>query len=208
GGVLEQALELGHVRLLVAGDDVDRLEAVLDVHPEPRPALVLDLRRDVGRALREVAEVTDGGLHDVLVAEEAADLGRLRRRLHDHQLLAARGGALARHCCPLLSVAPYGPGSGPFPPGPGALTVVPPRQRPPRPVVPRATPGGRTDRHVLPTRQSAPDTPPRPTRAPTAGRTRGPGRRRRPAAVRAPRRSGPPSGRRRRDRKSTRLNSS
>ena len=42
GGVLEQPLELGHVRLLVAGDHVVGREVVVDVDAEPGPLLALD----------------------------------------------------------------------------------------------------------------------------------------------------------------------
>ena len=65
-GVLEQVLELADLRLLVARHDVVGLEAVLDVDREPAPRLVLDLRRGVGGALREVADVADRGLDDVV----------------------------------------------------------------------------------------------------------------------------------------------
>ena len=78
-GFLEQALELGHVRLLVARDDVDRLEVVVDVDPQACPRLALELRRDVRRALRQVADVPDGGLHDEVrpeVPRDGAGLGR------------------------------------------------------------------------------------------------------------------------------------
>jgi hypothetical protein len=78
-GVLEQALELGDVGLLVAGDDVVRLEAVVDVDGHPPPRLVLDLRRGVGGPLGQVADVSDGRLHDEVpaqVARDGAGLGR------------------------------------------------------------------------------------------------------------------------------------
>ena len=86
-GVLEQRLELGDVRLLVARHDVVGLEAVVDVDREPAPRLVLDLGRGVGGALREVADVADGGLDDVAVAEEVTQHLGLRRRLDDDELV-------------------------------------------------------------------------------------------------------------------------
>jgi hypothetical protein len=49
-GLLEQLLELGDVRLLVARDDVVGREVVVDVDRQPAPRLVLDLRRGVGGA--------------------------------------------------------------------------------------------------------------------------------------------------------------
>ena len=51
-GVLEQLLELGDLRLLVGGHDVDRLEGVVDVDPEPRPRLALVLGGHLVGALR------------------------------------------------------------------------------------------------------------------------------------------------------------
>ena len=86
-GVLEQRLELGDVLLLVARHDVVGLEAVVDVDGQPAPGLVLDLGRGLGGALREVADVADGGLDDVALAEVPADLAGLRRGLDDHQLV-------------------------------------------------------------------------------------------------------------------------
>ena len=86
-GVLEQALELGDVRLLVAGHDVVGLEVVVDVDAEAAPRLALDLGRDVRGALRQVADVADGGLDDVAAAEVARDRAGLGRRLDDHQLV-------------------------------------------------------------------------------------------------------------------------
>ncbi len=97
GGVLEQPLELGHVRLLVAGHHVVGGEVVVDVHAEPRPRLALDLGRDVGGALREVADVPDGGLHDVVAAEVARDRLRLGGRLDDDEL--APGPVVSCHVC-------------------------------------------------------------------------------------------------------------
>jgi hypothetical protein len=57
---------------------------VLDVHSEsaePRPIVLLD----VGRALREVADVAHARLHDEVPAEVAGDRARLRRRLDDDE---------------------------------------------------------------------------------------------------------------------------
>jgi hypothetical protein len=82
-GVLEQTLELGDLALLFRGDDVERLEIVVDVDTEPRPWLTLVLGRHVGRAARQVTNVTDRGLHHVVAAQVRRDLLRLRRRLDD-----------------------------------------------------------------------------------------------------------------------------
>ena len=86
-GVLEQALQLGHVRLLVAGHDVDGLEVVVDVDAEAGPGLALEAGRDVSSALRQVADVADGGLHDVSPAQVALDGAGLGRRLDDDELV-------------------------------------------------------------------------------------------------------------------------
>ena len=70
-GVLEQVLELADLGLLPLGHDVVGLEAVLDVDRQPAPRLVLDLRRGVGGALREVPDVADRGLDDVVPRRES-----------------------------------------------------------------------------------------------------------------------------------------
>jgi hypothetical protein len=86
-GVLEQALELADVRLLVARDDVVGRELVVHVDREATPRLVLDRGWRVGGVVGEVTDVPDRGLHDVVVAEVAADGAGLRRGLDDHQLV-------------------------------------------------------------------------------------------------------------------------
>ena len=84
-GVLQQRLELGDLRLLVRGDDVERLETVVDIDAEAGPRLALDGGRDVCGVARQVADVADAGLDEVAVAEVAGDRAGLRRRLHDDQ---------------------------------------------------------------------------------------------------------------------------
>ncbi len=84
-GVLEQLLELGDLRLLVGGHDVDRLEGVVDVDPEARPRLALVLGRHLVGALGQVTDVPDAGVHDVAVAEIARDAADLVRRLDDDE---------------------------------------------------------------------------------------------------------------------------
>ena len=69
--------------LLVRVDDVERLEIVLDVNAQPRPRLLLVLRRDFGCALREVANVTDTRLDHIVVVQVARDRPRLGGRLDD-----------------------------------------------------------------------------------------------------------------------------
>ena len=71
--VLEQALELGDLAALVGVDDVERLEALLDVHAEPGPGLALLVGRDVRGAGGQVADVADAGLDVIARAEVALD---------------------------------------------------------------------------------------------------------------------------------------
>ena len=59
-GVLERALEFGDRLLLGVGDDVVRLEAVLDVDGELAERALLELGGEVLR-LDEVADVADRG---------------------------------------------------------------------------------------------------------------------------------------------------
>ncbi len=86
-GVCEQLLQLAHLLALVRVDDVQRLEAFVDVHTEARPGLFLVLLGDVGRALGQVADVADARLDHEVLAEIARDRLRLRRRLDDHEAL-------------------------------------------------------------------------------------------------------------------------
>ena len=85
-GVLEQALELGHLLALVAVHDEQRLEVVVHVDAEPGPRLAAVLVRDLGRAVRHVADVADAGLDHVALAEVPGDGPGLGRGLDDDQL--------------------------------------------------------------------------------------------------------------------------
>ena len=75
-GLGELLLEIGDDPFLVGVDDVERLEPVLDVDAELAVLRAL-LLRDVRRALREVADVTDAGLDREAAAEVAGDGPRL-----------------------------------------------------------------------------------------------------------------------------------
>ena len=86
-GVGELLAQLRDGPLLVGVDDVQRLEAVLDVDAEARPRLAFVLLRDLGGAVREVANVADRGLDDELGPEVAGDRARLCRRLDDDETL-------------------------------------------------------------------------------------------------------------------------
>ena len=95
-GAGELLLQLRDRLLLVRVDDVERLESVLDVNPEARPRLPLVLLGDLGRAVRQVANVAHGGLHDEVRPEVAGDRSRLRRGLDDDQALRHRRVTIAR----------------------------------------------------------------------------------------------------------------
>jgi hypothetical protein len=72
-GVLQELLELGDLLLLVGVDDIERLEAMINIDSESGPRLALEFRRDIGRSLGKIADVADAGLHDVPVAEITRD---------------------------------------------------------------------------------------------------------------------------------------
>jgi hypothetical protein len=83
-GAREQLPQLGHLALLVGVDEVERLEVLLDVDAERAEARPL-LLRDLGSALRQVANVTDARLDHELGAEIAGDRPRLGGRLDDDE---------------------------------------------------------------------------------------------------------------------------
>ena len=89
-GVLQQRLELGDLLLLVAGDDVERGEVVVDVDAEPSPGLSTVLLGDLRRLVGHVADVADARFDHVSLAQVAGDGARLVGRLHDHQPGAVR----------------------------------------------------------------------------------------------------------------------
>ena len=82
---LEQSLQVGHDGLLGGGDDVERFETVVDIDPETGPRFTLVGRRYFVRPPGQVPDVADGGLHDEVRAQHAADGAGLGRRLDDHQ---------------------------------------------------------------------------------------------------------------------------
>ena len=89
-GLRELAAQVGDDRLLLRVDDVERLEVVVDVDAEARPRLLLLRRRNLGGAVRQVADVADRGLDHVVLAEVARDRLRLGGRLDDHERPALR----------------------------------------------------------------------------------------------------------------------
>ena len=95
--VFELGLELGDLFLLVRGHHVVRLEVVINVDGELAHRGLLQFRRQF-RRLREVADVTNGGLNNEALAEVLGDGLALGGRLHDHEFLAGFG--LAWHGAP------------------------------------------------------------------------------------------------------------
>jgi hypothetical protein len=78
GRVLQALLELADDLLLLGGHHIEGLEAVVGVDAEARPRLTLVGGRNFGRVPGEVPDVTHGGLHDEVPAEEAGDGPGLR----------------------------------------------------------------------------------------------------------------------------------
>ena len=72
-GLLHQSLQMAQMVALVAVDDVQRLEVVVDVDTDAGPGLALVGRGDLSGVARQITDVTDGGLDDVAVAEIARD---------------------------------------------------------------------------------------------------------------------------------------
>src|SRR5439155_5377779 len=83
----ELLAQVGDDLLLVGVDDVERLEAVVDVDAEPSPRLLLHRSRDLARAVGKVADVADARRHDEVVSEITRDRLRLRGRLDDDEAL-------------------------------------------------------------------------------------------------------------------------
>ena len=71
--VLQQRLEFADLLLLRLRDHVQRLEVVVDVDAVTRPLLGLVGLGDLLGAAGQVADVADGGLHEIVVTEEARD---------------------------------------------------------------------------------------------------------------------------------------
>ena len=89
-GILHRSLQVRDLLLLVVRDDVVGREVAVDVHAEAPPLLLLDLLRDLGCGLRQIADVAVARLDPVFRPEETAQRLRLRRRLHDHERLSHR----------------------------------------------------------------------------------------------------------------------
>src|SRR5215471_17331642 len=101
---VEQLPELRHLGLLVRIHDVQGLEVVVHVNPEPRPRLLPVLDRDLGGLVRHVPDVADAGLHHVVVAQVPSDRARLGGGLDNNEPAPAvavlPGGILLAGCSP------------------------------------------------------------------------------------------------------------
>jgi hypothetical protein len=82
---LEPILELLDLRLLGGRDDVQRPETLVDIDAHAGPRLLLVPGRDLGGVGRQVSDVPDGALHDVVRTEVTGDGAGFRRRLDDDQ---------------------------------------------------------------------------------------------------------------------------
>jgi hypothetical protein len=78
-------LELRQMLLLVPRDDVERLETAVDVDTEPCPGLLLEPRRNLVGALRQVAYVAVAGLHLEVLAQDPGEGLGLGRRFDDYE---------------------------------------------------------------------------------------------------------------------------
>ena len=85
--VLDRGSERRDVFLLVRGDDVVRREVAVDVDGHAAPGLVLDGRRDLAGAFRQIADVPEARLDAVSIPEEPRQGFRFGWRLDDDQRL-------------------------------------------------------------------------------------------------------------------------
>jgi len=60
-GVFNSALKLVDPFFLLTGDNIERIEAVIDVYTKSRPLLLFDLGRDLGGVIGEVSDMPVGG---------------------------------------------------------------------------------------------------------------------------------------------------
>ncbi len=76
--VSQQVLQLLDLLLLLTVDNIQRLEAVIDVDAEPSPGFLLVRGWNVRGIPRQIADVPDGRLDHILLPKEARDRARLR----------------------------------------------------------------------------------------------------------------------------------
>ena len=88
-GVFQGRPQLSHLLGLLRRDDINRFEAVINVHAQIGPLLFLILLWHFLGAVGQIADVAYAGLDRVAAAEEAADRPGLGRRFDDYQ---RRGG--------------------------------------------------------------------------------------------------------------------
>ncbi len=91
-GRLQCLPQLGDMGFFVRGNDIQRLEVLLDVHAQPRPWLRLVLGRHLLRPLRQVPDVANAGFHHKIPPEKLADGPGLGRRLDNHERFAPAAG--------------------------------------------------------------------------------------------------------------------
>ncbi len=98
----ELLLERRDLFLFSLRNDVERLEAVVDVDTESRPRLALVLFRNLGGGGRQIADVADGRFHDIVRPEEPGDGPRLGWRFDNNEGFAIGHRAHRRTECALL----------------------------------------------------------------------------------------------------------
>ena len=84
-GVFQLVLQELDLFALAGRNDVDRREIVVDVDAQVRPGLAFKLRRNLGRTLRQIADVTDARLDRKSAAQELADCPRFGGRFDNYQ---------------------------------------------------------------------------------------------------------------------------
>ena len=93
-GILQRLLQLADNFLLVRMHDVDHVEVIVGID-SGQPAVRLDLvglhRLELALVARQVANMTDAGLHGEVASEIARDRARLGRRLDDDERLRHDG---------------------------------------------------------------------------------------------------------------------
>ena len=77
--LFQQRLQFIDLLFLFLGDDVNRVEIVINVHPQIRPLLAAVLFRDFFRPLGQIAHVADACFNGVIFAQNLPDRSRLGR---------------------------------------------------------------------------------------------------------------------------------
>jgi hypothetical protein len=84
-GILEQVLELLDHLFLVGRHHIQGLEVIVDVHTQPGPFLALELGRNVGGLVGQIADVPHRGGDVVSPGQEIPDSAGLGGRFDDDQ---------------------------------------------------------------------------------------------------------------------------